>query len=158
MVSGMNRYGSPGEFPAGKLEEVWRVGFPGRIFAALLTLFLLLLAVGGLIDDLSDWVWAALLISVPSLVAWRLAFAPRLEIHEGVIRVVNPLRTREIAFAEVKDVSPGYDGIRIERLRGWAITVWAVQESNFKAIGNRESRAKRVTHRLREVCGLEEKL
>lgn len=158
MVMVMNGFDSSEELPTGQLKEVWRVGLPGRIFAALMTSFLILLAVGGLIDDISDWIWCALLISAPSLVAWRLAFAPRLEVYEGVLRVVNPLRTRDVAFTEVKDVSPGYDGIRIERVRGWAITVWAVQESNFKLIGNRASRAKRVTHRLREMCGLEARL
>jgi len=75
--------------------------------------------------------------------SWAAAFRPRIEIVDGNLIVVNPLRSHSVSLAAISNVYPGYSGIRIAVRQGTQpliITAWAVQKSNWSREARNDNR------------------
>ena len=84
--------------------------------------------------------------------SWSLSLRPRLLISDGTVKVVGPLSTSRFALDDLVSAEGG----RILRLRlrdGSAVSVWAVQSSNF-ALWTGGGRAWEVALELTRTLGL----
>ncbi len=84
---------------------------------------------------------------------WLLAMRPMVRLGRGQVVVRNPLWTRRLLLADVADAVPGYLGVRITRHgRRLPVVAWAVQEANLSSLAERDTRAKKLSARLRELA------
>ncbi|MGQ0465926.1 MAG: PH domain-containing protein [Sporichthyaceae bacterium] len=63
-----------------------------------------------------------------ALVVWVLAYRPYLRLTEDELIARNYLRTRRLDRAEIRAVSPAFEGLRIETAAGRTVVACAVQK------------------------------
>lgn len=84
--------------------------------------------------------------------AYLVVIRPAIVATSSGILVRNPLRTRHLAWSEVRHISPGYSGITFERANGRSVTARAIQKSNVSVALKRQTRADRVAKQLGEIA------
>lgn len=143
---------------AEQAQAEWRTIRPARVTSGLLAALVTVISLGS-ITGLADAPMAIAFSLAWNVVTWLMAFRPRLVKQDAdTLRVVNPWSTHTIHRAEVKSVEPGYDGLKIRRHGKRGVSVWAVQESNFKMFTGGTSRAKEVAADLNAWAGVERQI
>jgi hypothetical protein len=121
----------------------WRVSPLGRIGAALAILFwfglALGLTVGGEAIGPVAFVWLFLLAI--AVCAWSWAFVPYVDLTLTEVIVQNRIRKTSLPYTAIREIRPGYYGLRFITNDGRALTAWAVQKSNAATWMHRRTRA-----------------
>lgn len=146
---------------AGAFPRRWRVSRTGRAGAALV----MIAFIGGALftavnsyrapgDGPYDRYFVALLLAFMGSAIWRGSFYPYVEADIDGLTVRNPLRTSRIKWNQIRDVSPGYNGLSIQTENGRSVTAWAVQEANIANWLKRPTRPKKIANQIKHLSGL----
>jgi hypothetical protein len=68
------------------------------------------------------------------LAAWLWSFRPFVELSERYLVVRNPLSSRLVPLANIKDAEPTSTGLALELLDGTVVVAWAVQTGMLGAL------------------------
>lgn len=121
----------------------WRCSLTTRWLASFSAAGFVGIGASFVIHDLG-WGEAAAFAAVVAVLLWRFTFHPRIGIDGPLLRIVNPLRSRDIPLASITSVSSGYEGLHIETQDGRHFTAWAVQKANFSTWTRRRTRSDRI--------------
>jgi hypothetical protein len=95
---------------------------------------------------------SALMILLPPVAVWLLAYRPRVVLDATTLTVVNPLRTTTVPLQCVDPLTRGgYSGIKImwiDEGRMRSVEAWAIQKANVSGWLSRETRADRIGHAI----------
>ena len=133
---------------AGHLEQAgeprqWRCSLTTRWLASLSAASFVVIGSSFMIQDLG-WGEAIGFAAVVAVLLWRFTFHPRIGIDGPLLRIVNPLRSRNIHLTSITSVSSGYEGLRVETQDGRHFTAWAVQKANFSTWTRKRTRSDRI--------------
>lgn len=121
---------------------VWRVRWWVRVLSvAVLVLMVMLQTVWATAPNpdwqrtgvpLEDQIWGGGFVVALALVVWS-AFRARIELADGMVRVVNPWGVREFPASDVVSVHPGGYGLEFELPEGRVAVAFAVQSTAVHA-------------------------
>lgn len=124
-----------------------KLGWVGAVFFLLAAL--VMVSIGG--EDRVVATPLGVLFAVMSFAAYRAYVPTRVEASSAGIVVVNPLRTHELAWADVDRIS-SERFLALHRRDGTTLHCWAVQAANAARLSGRRSRADEVAERLRTIA------
>jgi hypothetical protein len=142
------------------IHEEWRIPKRRRIFAWAFVLLYVGLGVAGCIGGAihhNPWLVAVAVAAFGglALLFYRMVLYPKVTATDYGLTVKNPIRTYEIAWSEVVQMSPGIYGLFIWRTNGRRIMATAVEGKDGRFMRGAEPRPDQIVdemNRLAEVA------
>ena len=132
-------------------SQSWRVAKWSRIGAvALAVTSALFFGSVGVISDFPLLVIASVLL--PSLLTWRCAIHPKIEIDGQTLRLTNPFATHVFQLKDIVGVESSYSGIEIRLGNGKKKTAWAAQRTNVAHYLDRPTRSDQIVREIRAAA------
>ncbi|GHJ47383.1 hypothetical protein Cs7R123_47250 [Catellatospora sp. TT07R-123] len=136
--------------------RTWNVSLPARIFgvvsviAGVLMFVAVIITVVGYGEPVDGAQLGALALGSLFIIAPLLAtLRPRVTLTDTELIVRNPMRTYQVALADVASVDNGYSGLVVVLRDDTKLQVWAVQKSNLARLLNRQTRSDEVAAAIR---------